>query len=310
MISVKNEKLISAWDRLEPSETADLRMRAGILERNRRAREKRELERGGRGKAKRLLPIAACLAALILAAGTVWGLPKLTERLKFQFYPRDPVEEIVVLEFNDSYYTITDKREDLERRGLPGEITAELAGSRVSYLRHGLAGEASYEVSDEPTDVELLEYAPAPGKGAYILRDGETYAAALFANVHKRWSDSEVLYQIYGIEKAEDIASITEMDMKWNQVLEEAITDRDEIEAFYQASRSMFGYGSVPDMDRDEERGFEYYKDHRYLWIETRDGLRFVIEVYPSFGILYASGTMAYYVADEAMTAWFARNLK
>ena len=310
MISVKNEKLISSWDKLEPSETADLRMRAGILEQNRRTREKRELERGGRTKAKRLLPIVACLAVLVLGVGGVWGWSRLTGTLKNPYDPIGPVQEIVVLEFNDSYYEITDKREVLERLGLPGEITAELAGSRVTYLRHGLAGEANYEVSAEPTDVELLEYAPAPSKGAYILRDGERYTAALFANLHRACSNSELLYQIYGIGKAEDIVSVTELDLDWNQILEEAITDRSEIEAFYQASRSMTGFGSVPDMTQSEERTFEYHKDHRYLWIEAKSGLRFVIDVYPSFGILYASGTMAYYVADEAMTAWFARNLK
>lgn len=278
-------------------------MRVRILEQNRRAREKRELERGGRARARRLLPIAACLVLLLAAAGGVWAWFR-------SGHLKDPVEHITVLEFNDAYYEITDKREYLERCGLPAEITAELAGGHVTCLRPGQPGEADYEVSDGQTKLELLEYAPAPCKGVYILRDGTTYSAALFCNVHHTVKPIALLYQIYGIETAEDIASITEADWDYSQIPGEAITDRDEIEAFYQASRSMPEFGSVPDMTRSDERAFEYYKDHRYLWIETKGGLRFAIDVYPSFGILYASGTMTYYTADEGMSAWIERNMR
>lgn len=303
---MKNEKMIRAWDKLEPSETADLRMRVGILEQNRRAREKRMLERGGRAKMKRLLPIAACLALLIVAVGIVW------DRHNGSGHKGDPEEfPGIVLEFNDSYYEITDKRAFLERSGLPAEITAELAGGHAAYLRPGLPGEADYEVSAEQTDIELLEYAPAPCKGVYIFRDGTTYSAALFCNVHHGVKPMELLYQIYGVEGAEDIVSVTELDWDRDQVLGEAVTDRDEIEAFYSACLSLNGFGSVPDMSRDEERTAEYAVDHRDLCVETRGGLRFPIDVYPSFGVLYASGIMTYYCCqpEEPMAAWIQQHL-
>ncbi len=43
--------------------------------------------------------------------------------------------------------------------------------------------------------------------------------------------------------------------------------------------------------------------------IETKDGLRFYIEVHPSFGWIYGNGTLSYYQIDAQMASWIAGNL-
>ena len=69
-ISLKNERIIRAWNAAEPDAAADGRMRSAILGYDRRR------ERGGTGSGRYmrvLIPVAACLTLLIAAAAVLTG---------------------------------------------------------------------------------------------------------------------------------------------------------------------------------------------------------------------------------------------
>jgi hypothetical protein len=48
----------------------------------------------------------------------------------------------------------------------------------------------------------------------------------------------------------------------------------------------------------------------RVIRIETNKGLRFYIELYPTYGWIYGNGTLSYYQIDEQMSEWLNDNLQ
>ena len=52
-----------------------------------------------------------------------------------------------------------------------------------------------------------------------------------------------------------------------------------------------------------------FAEDRRNIRIETTEGLRFFIAIYPSFDWIYGGGTMSYFKMDDQMHAWVDRNL-
>src|SRR5699024_5486426 len=148
---------------------------------------------------------------------------------------QDSVQAMAVLLFNGMYYEAVDVPEVLEKYGLPSEITVDMAGEHLEYLKSD--GGAGYECTPIETDIELYQYAPSPCRGVLVLRDGERWYAALFCNFYQFDSNTSVelteLYRVYGIESADDIASITEMgDSNWREI-GKSVTDRQEISEFY-----------------------------------------------------------------------------
>ena len=229
------------------------------------------------------------------------------------------VKEIVALTCNGCCYEATDIPEALTRFGLPTELTAELAGAHAAYLEPDGAG---YRPSAVETDIELLEYAPAPCRGVYLVRDGEKYLAALFCNVIRLDGNAstglETLYQIYEIDSAADIAAITPVDWHRNESVAAPIRDKEAIAAFYDGTLALTSYGSddfqaevfasVPE-EQQPQAHRDFADDLHMLRLETKDGLRFYLEFFPSYGWLSAGGTLSYYRMDAAMDAWASQYL-
>jgi len=233
---------------------------------------------------------------------------------------QDSVQALAVLLFNGMYYEAVDVPEVLEKYGLPSEITADMAGEHLEYLISD--GGAGYECTPIETDIELYQYAPSPCRGVLVLRDGERWYAALFCNFYQFDSNTSVelteLYKVYGIESADEIASITEMgDSNWREI-GKSVTERQEISEFYDMTVALWSYGNdeyqellYGDIPEEEQPEFHnaVAKDRRNLRIETTTGLRFFIAFYPTYDWIDGGGTMSYFKIDEQMHAWIDRNL-
>ncbi len=221
--------------------------------------------------------------------------------------------------FNGCFYEATDIPEALSRFGLPETLTAELAGGHVSYLERDGAG---YRPSAVQTDIELAQYAPAPCRGVYLVRDGERYLAALFCSVIAPDGNAstglETLFGIYAIGSAADIAAITPVDWHRDEAVGPANRDADAIAAFYDACLALECCGNddfqnavfagVPEEEQPAAHK-NFADDLHMLRLETKDGLCFYLELFPSYGWLFAGGTLSYYRTDRPMDAWTARYL-
>lgn len=233
---------------------------------------------------------------------------------------QDPVQNIAALEYNGKFYEAVKLPEVLEKYGLPPEITADMAGEHISYLKSD--GGIGYKSTVSQTDIELYRYAPAVCDGVYVLRDGDTWYAALFCNFYQFDSNTNCsfteLYRVYGIESADDIASITEM--KWNneQEVGSPVTNRQEITEFYHMTITLVSYGNddfqtevfdgIPE-ENQQEAHTAFADDRRNLRIETASGLRFFISFYPNYDWIEGGGTMSYFKIDKQMHGWIERNL-
>lgn len=74
MISMKNNKIIASWNKIEPSDSANERMLSAILKQNRsvHGRKEKVISMSQTKKFnKMLIPIAACLVALVAVTGLV-----------------------------------------------------------------------------------------------------------------------------------------------------------------------------------------------------------------------------------------------
>lgn len=302
-------------------------MLSAILERNRSIHKGKDkvnyMSKTKKPVWVRWVAVAACLC---LAVGI--AVPRLIDvfqnkgGIPSQTYdgPDSLVQEIAALEFNGAYYEATDIPEALERYGLPTVITENMAGKHLSYLEPN--GGAGYKESATETDIELLEYAPASCRGVYVIRDGSKYLAALFCNIlsldDNASAGMETLYGFYGIESPDDIVSITEVDWNRDKAVGSTVTEKSEIAAFYNLSNSLTSYGnddfqkivfdSIPE-DQQVKTHTDFANDLKMIRIETKDGLRFYIEVHPSFGWIYGNGTLSYYQIDAQMASWIAGNL-
>ncbi len=65
MISMKNDKIIASWNKIEPSDSANERMLSAILERNRSVRNGMDKVNNMSKTKKWLIPVVACLALLV-----------------------------------------------------------------------------------------------------------------------------------------------------------------------------------------------------------------------------------------------------
>ena len=71
MISMKNDKIIGSWNKIEPSDSANERMLTAILERNRSVQNGKDKVNYMSKTKKILIPAVACLALLIAVTGIV-----------------------------------------------------------------------------------------------------------------------------------------------------------------------------------------------------------------------------------------------
>ena len=253
--------------------------------------------------------MAACICLCVVGAISI-------------FYPKggsqdSNVQAIAALEFNGCYYEVCDIESVLESCGLPNKITAEMAGEHLAYLKH--SNVAGYEETATQTDIELYQYAPSPCRGVYVVRDGESYMAALFCNFRLFDSNTNVelseLYRVYGVDGAEDISVIayTESKPGIEAVVNGTVSDAEAIAEFYEHTTSLVSFGNddfqaimfnnIPEEDKSAANT-AFADDAMTLRIETKTGLRFNLRIYPSYGWIYGPGTQSYYRIDDAIFNW------
>lgn len=119
--------------------------------------------------------VAACLCLVVIGAivaPTFFTNSDLTSGVQ------DDVPSVI---YNGTVYVIcgTGEASILEECGLPTEITEELAGEHLGYLKQGQKN--TYYLPEEiaSADVELFEYAPGHNDNVYIVRIDDEYYAAI-----------------------------------------------------------------------------------------------------------------------------------
>ena len=264
-----------------------------------------------RPKSKRWFRWGAMAACLCLVVGI--AIPILHHKGGIDH--QDPLQDTAAFELNGKFYEVVETPEVLEKYGLPSKITEDVAGDHVAYLKSD--GDDSYECTPIETDMELYQYDPATSDGVYVLRNGETWCAALFCNFYQFDSNTNCslteLYRVYGIESADDIKSITEMDNNNENETGTPVVERQEITEFYNMTIALGSYGNddfqakvfgnIPE-EKLQEAHSAFAENQRNLRVETKDGLRFFIAFYPSYNWIYGGGTMSYFKIDNQMRNW------
>ncbi len=262
---------------------------------------------------------AACFA-LVVATGS----PLINNFV--QRFDKDRTDLILLIEYDNAYYEVIENNpEFLERKGIKTDISNDVAGSHITYLKKEKpeAEYSDYIVSVEETDIELLEYAPVNQKAVRILRDGDKYYAAVFCNYLIDDTESlpfDEVFKVYGISKDEDIKSVVSVkpdnEYKANG---NAVTDSDLIKSFYNEiitlekfSEDEFDKTQFTYEDENKADGYhgQFADDRNDIMIETADGLRFVISYYPTYDWVNASLTQTYYKLSPVLEAWIETNLK
>ena len=243
------------------------------------------------------------------------------------------LDSVMFIEYENAYLEIVENNpETIRKHGLEKEITENIIGKHIVYLQKEIpdAERSNYIVSSGETDMELLEYAPAPYKAVKIFRDGDNYYYALFSNYHVQSNESLPIkagFEIYGIDGADDILSIT--PAKGNGTWKasgKTITDKAVIAAFFSEISMLpaFSFDDYHDIvyadalkeveGTGEDIGSEAYtgvaEDRKDLIIETKDGLRFAINYYPSYGWIEFPAVMSHYQMSPEMAVWFENNIK
>lgn len=270
---------------------------------------------------------AACFA-LVLAIGFPFA-----KDLFISPDQKDIVDAVVLIEYEDSYLEVIEDAKTIKKFGLPSEITEDIIGNHIVFLQKAVpeAEYSNYVVADETTNIELFEYKPAPYKAVRILRDGDKYYYAWFCNYLVENNESlpiQTAFYVYGIDDATDIISITPVksDNYW-KANGKAITDTTIISDFYTeiSKLSDFSFDEyhelvfADDLKKAEDEGggdigSELYShvadDRKDILIETKDGLRFTIQYYPSYGWINITNTLSYYQMSSEIKEWFEVNIK
>lgn len=273
------------------------------------------------------MAVAACFA-LVLAISFPFA-----KNLFVSPDHKDIADSVMLIEYDEAYLEIIEDPNSIKKFGLEKEITEDMIGNHIIYLKKDVpeAERCNYIVSDEKTNIELLAYAPAPFKAVRIFRDGEKYYYALFCNYIIETNESlpiQDAFAVYGINEAEDIVSITsvESDNTW-KANGEAITDGAAISGFFReiAVLPAFCFDDYHDLVYADELknlegkdggdiGSEAYTrvadDRKDIIIETKDGLRFEIHYYPSYGWVNVTQTMSYYQMSSEISEWFSSYIK
>lgn len=273
---------------------------------------------------------AAIAACFVLALAI--GFPFAKDLFGYHGQKDNIVDSVMLIEFDGAYWEIIEDPNALKKFGLEKEITEDVIGSHIAYLQKDApeAERGNYIPSDEETDVELLSYAPAPFKAVRIFRDGDRYSYAMFRNYLIAANESlpmQAAFAVYGISGAEDIACITPIktDNTW-QANGEMITDNVVIGDFIREisvlpAFSFDDYHELVFADELKELegtggdvGSEVYarvaEDRKDIAIETKDGLRFAIQYYPSYGWINLPQTLSYYQMSPALSAWFSNYIQ
>ena len=267
--------------------------------------------------------IAACLILAVIVIPLAGNLLTIQSDKK-------TVDSILLIEYEKAYLEVIESNpQTLKKHGLETEVTEELIGKHIAYLKKETPDDerSNYVVSEEKTDLELFEYAPAPYKAVRIFRDGETYYYALFCNYLIKTSECLPVtdgFEVYGVTKSSDIVSITPVASgnSW-KASGKAITDSGSIDAFYKEISTLSAYSfddyhnavfadeleelEGTDQDIDSEAYSDLAEDRKDIVIETKEGLRFAIWYYPSYGWINEPATMSYYRMTSDISEWFSK---
>lgn len=271
--------------------------------------------------------IAACFA-LVLAIGFPFA-----KDLFISPDQKDTVDAVVLIEYDDSYLEVIEDAKRIKKFGLPSEITKDIIGNHIVFLQKVIPETkySDYVVSDTMTNIELFEYKPAPYKAVRILKDGNNYYYAIFCNYLVKSNESlpvQTAFDVFGIDEPIDIISITpvKVDNTW-KANGKAITDSAIISEFYTEISKLTAYSFdeyhemtfAEKLKKYEDEGngdigSEAYTqvadDLREIMIETKEGLRFTIHYYPSYGWINIVQTMSYYQMSPEISEWFLNYMK
>lgn len=269
--------------------------------------------------------VAACVALVAvmgtLIAGNLILSPNADKTLD---------DSVILCEYDNAYFEVIEDAKAISRYGLPRHISADMVGKRISYLKkeNRNAERCNYIAADTKTEDELLEYAPAAHKAVRIFKNGDRYYYAIFCNYLIEANESlpiNVAFEVYGIEKAEDIIAITPVngDNSWSTT-GEVITDKEAISEFFEMISDLSAYSfdeyheivfadevkkyEVSGGDVGSEAYERVANDRKGILIKTKDGLCFDIYYYPSYGWISVSETMSYYKMSSAIKHWFESN--
>ncbi len=236
----------------------------------------------------------------------------------------DLLGETALLYFQGALYECCYTKEGLKRVGLPSEITKDMAGEHVAYLKMGDLG--GYQETAEITNMELFQYAPAPTRAVYILRDGESYMAVLFCRTYfpddiDAYTNLAEVYRFFDISDASDIVSIAQTDWNRGKVTGAEITELSAIEEFYTLTTDITEFVSmdndtfqnivfdgIPEEEQQEAHN-AFADDLQVIRVETKDGFRFYLSYYPNYGYLYSGHAMAYHQVTPELEQWFETNM-
>lgn len=242
------------------------------------------------------------------------------------------VDSVMLIEYEDAYLEVIEDPTRAEKFGLEKEITEDIIGKHIVYLQKEVpeAERSDYIVADVKTDIELFEYSPAPYKAVKIFRDGDKYYYALFCNYLIETNESlpiQDAFEVYGIDEASDIVSITPVksDNTWKPN-KKVITDSAVISEFFSEISKLpaFCFDDFHDLvfadelkklegtggDIGSEAYTRFADDRKDIVIETKEGLRFGINYYPSYGWINVSTTMSYYQISPELWEWFSNYVK
>lgn len=232
--------------------------------------------------------------------------------------------EPALIYFQGALYQCCYAEDALKRAGLPSEITEDLAGEHVAYLEMG--GSVDYQETIKETDKELFQYAPAPTRAVYILRDGDNYMVALFNRTYfpddkDAYTDLAETYRFFDISGASDIVSIAQTDWNRGKVTGAVITEPSAIEEFYALTTDItkfvsmgndefqsIVFGGIPE-EKQPEAHNEFADDLHIIRVETKDGFRFYLQYYPNYGLLECTHAMAYHTVTPELKLWFETNM-
>lgn len=255
---------------------------------------------------------AACLALAVAAAAPL--LRATQDKL--------PTQIGQVILFDGAMYEVCQDRQILGRLGIDRDITRADAGEAVAYLKKRTPdARAQYVEAEGPTDIVLYAYDQAPCGAVYVIGDRGRYDAAVFCNFLLSDDDAaplERLYQLYGVERASDIASLSLVDDSFEKnVVGPRVADSGAVARFYRATLALRGYDQSTYHDlnygqrhfQTEEELLEAYKQtesHRLtLMVETAAGLRFCLKYDPIDAWLSSDQTLSYYKATQDLSDWF-----
>lgn len=271
--------------------------------------------------------IAACFA-LVLAIGFPFA-----KDLFISPDQKDTVDAVALIEYDDSYLEVIEDAKRIKKFGSSSEITKDIIGNHIVFLQKVIPETkySDYVVSDTMTNIELFEYKPAPYKAVRILKDGNNYYYAIFCNYLVKSNESlpvQTAFDVFGIDEPIDIISITlvKVDNTW-KANGKAITDSAIISEFYTEISKLTAYSFdeyhemtfAEKLKKYEDEGngdigSEAYTqvadDLREIMIETKEGLRFTIHYYPSYGWINIVQTMSYYQMSPEISEWFLNYMK